>query len=71
MCSGKGKISGNVFSESMNISMFDIFVPSLKTRKQLEERVDLSKFDRDSERYVFCFFLVTRGISNNDSIVLA
>jgi ribosomal protein L33 len=36
----------------MNLSMFDRFFPSLKTRAQLEERVDMNKFDRDSERYV-------------------
>jgi hypothetical protein len=36
----------------MNLGMFDRFFPSLKTRKQLEERFDLNKFDRDSERYV-------------------
>jgi hypothetical protein len=52
LCSGKGKISGNFFFESMNLGMFDRFCPSLKTRAQLEERVDLNKFDRDSERYV-------------------
>ena len=33
--------------------MFDRFGPSLKTRAQLEERrFDLTKSDRDSERYV-------------------
>ena len=33
--------------------MFDRFVPSLKTRAQLEEgRFDLNRFDRNSERYV-------------------
>ena len=32
--------------------MFDIFCPSLKTRAQLEGRVDLNRFDRDSKRYV-------------------
>ena len=36
----------------MNLGMFDRFCPSLKTRAQLEERVDLNRFDRDSERYV-------------------
>jgi hypothetical protein len=36
----------------MNLSMFDRFFPSLKTRAQLEERVDLNKFDRNRERYV-------------------
>ena len=32
--------------------MFDRFFPSLNVRAQLEQRVDLNKFDRDSERYV-------------------
>jgi hypothetical protein len=36
----------------MNLGMFDRFCPSLKTREHLEERVDMNKFDRDSERYV-------------------
>jgi hypothetical protein len=36
----------------MNLGMFDIFCPSLKTRAQLEERVDMNKFDRNRERYV-------------------
>jgi hypothetical protein len=35
----------------MNLGMFDRFFPSLKTRAQLEERVDLNKFDRNRERY--------------------
>jgi ribosomal protein L33 len=36
----------------MNLGMFDKFYPSMKTRAQLEERVDLNKFDKDSGRYV-------------------
>jgi hypothetical protein len=52
LCSDKGKISGIFFFETMNLGMFDRFCPSLKTRAQLEERVDLNRFDRDSERYV-------------------
>jgi hypothetical protein len=32
--------------------MFDRFCPSLKTREQLEERVDLNRFYIDSEIYV-------------------
>jgi hypothetical protein len=36
----------------MNLGMFDRFCPSLKTRAQLEERVDLNKFDRNREIYV-------------------
>jgi hypothetical protein len=36
----------------MNLGMFDIFFPSLKARVQLEERVDMNKFDRNKERYV-------------------
>jgi hypothetical protein len=36
----------------MNLGMFDRLCPSLKARVQLEERVDLNKFDRTRERYV-------------------
>jgi hypothetical protein len=36
----------------MNLGMFNRSCPSLKTRAQLEERVDLNKFDRNRERYV-------------------
>jgi hypothetical protein len=36
----------------MNLSMFNIFFPSLKAREQLKERVDLSKFNGNEERYV-------------------
>ena len=36
----------------MNLSMFDRFFPSLKTREHIEERVDLNKFDRNREKYV-------------------
>jgi hypothetical protein len=36
----------------MNLGMFDRFCPSLKTRAQLEERVDLNIFYRNGERYV-------------------
>ena len=32
--------------------MLDRFCPSLKTRAQIEERVDLNKFYKHSERYV-------------------
>ena len=32
--------------------MFNRFCPSLKNREQLEERVDLNKFDRNREKYV-------------------
>jgi hypothetical protein len=38
--------------ESMNLGMFNGFYPSLKAREQLEERVDLSKANRNEERYV-------------------
>jgi hypothetical protein len=48
----KSKISGNFCFECMNLGMFDRFHPSLKSRVQLEERVDLSKFDRNEEVYV-------------------
>ena len=48
----KNKISGDFCFESMNLGMFNIFCPSLKGREQLEERVDLNKFDRNEERYV-------------------
>ena len=36
----------------MDLGMFDRFCPSLKTRAQLEEIVDLNKFDRNREKYV-------------------
>jgi hypothetical protein len=36
----------------MNIGMFDRFCSSMKTRAQLEERIDLNRFDRDSDRCV-------------------
>jgi hypothetical protein len=36
----------------MNLSMFNRFCPSLKARAQLKERVDLSKFNGNEERYV-------------------
>ena len=53
MCSGKGKISGIFYFESMNLSMFDRFCPSLKNMAQLEEgRFDMSRSDNNSERYV-------------------
>jgi hypothetical protein len=38
------------FFESMNLSMFNRFCPSMKDRVQLKERVDLSKFNE--KRYV-------------------
>jgi hypothetical protein len=37
--------------ESMNLGMIYRFCPSLKSRAQLEERVDLNKFDRNKEIY--------------------
>ena len=52
MFSDKGNISEIFYFESMNLGMFDRFCPSVKTRAQLEERVYLNRFDRDSERYV-------------------
>jgi hypothetical protein len=36
----------------MNLGVFDKFCPSLNGRAQLEERVDLNKFDRNREIYV-------------------
>jgi hypothetical protein len=36
----------------MNLGMFYKSCPSLKTRVQLQERVDLNKFDRTEEIYV-------------------
>jgi hypothetical protein len=36
----------------MNLSMFNSFCPSMKARVQLEEIVDLSKFNGNEERYV-------------------
>jgi hypothetical protein len=52
LCSSEGKISGNIFFESMNLGMFDRFCSSLKARAQLEERVDMNKFDRNREKCV-------------------
>ena len=52
MCFGKRKISEIFCFESMNLSMFNRFCPSLKVRAQLKERVDLSKFNGNEERYV-------------------
>jgi hypothetical protein len=49
----KGKIGGNFCFKSMDLGMFDKFCPSLKTRAQLDERrFDMSRSDRNSERYV-------------------
>jgi hypothetical protein len=51
--SDKGKISGILFSERMDLVMFDRFCPSLETRAQLEERrCDINRSNRNSERYV-------------------
>jgi hypothetical protein len=36
----------------MNLGMFDRFFPRLKSRVQLEERVDLNKFDKNREIYI-------------------
>ena len=36
----------------MNLGMFNRFCPSLKARAQVEERVDLSKYNRNEEIYV-------------------
>jgi hypothetical protein len=52
LCFDKSKISENFCFESMNLSMFNRFCPSLKARAYLEERVDLSKFNGNEERYV-------------------
>jgi hypothetical protein len=52
LCFDKSKISEIFCFESMNLGMFNRFCPSLKARAQLEERVDLSKANRNEERYV-------------------
>jgi len=53
LCFVKGKISGIVFSKSMDLGMFDKFCPSLKSRAQLEERrFDMNRYDNNSEIYV-------------------
>jgi hypothetical protein len=49
---GKRKICEIFCFESINLSMFNRFCPSLKARAQLEERVDLSTFNGNKERYV-------------------
>jgi hypothetical protein len=36
----------------MNLSMFNRLCPSLKARAYLEERIDLSEFKGNEERYV-------------------
>jgi hypothetical protein len=37
----------------MNLGVFDRFCPSLKTRALIDEiRFDMSRFDKNSERYV-------------------
>jgi hypothetical protein len=52
LCFGKRKISENVCFKIMNLSMFNILCLSMKARGQLKERVDLSKFNGNEERYV-------------------
>jgi hypothetical protein len=52
LCFGKSKISGKFYFKSMNLSVFNRFCPSLKAMVQQEERVDLSKANRNKERYV-------------------
>jgi hypothetical protein len=52
LCFDKSKISENFCFESMNLSMFNRFFPTLKARAQLKERIDLSKFNGNEERYV-------------------
>jgi hypothetical protein len=52
LCFGKRKISENLCFESMNLSMFNRFCPSLKAKAHLKKRVDLSKFNENEERYV-------------------
>jgi hypothetical protein len=48
----KSKVSESFCFESMNLGMFNRLCPSLKVRAQQEERVDLSKANRNEERYV-------------------
>ena len=36
----------------MNLSMFNRFCPTLQARVQLKERVELSKFNGNEEKYV-------------------
>jgi hypothetical protein len=52
LCFDKSKIGENFCFENMNLSMFNRFCPSLKAREQLKERVDLSKFNGNEERYI-------------------
>jgi hypothetical protein len=52
LCFDNRKISEIFCFESMNLSMFNRFCPSLKARAQLKERVDLSKFNGNEERYI-------------------
>jgi hypothetical protein len=50
--SGKGKVREKNYFESMNVGMFNRFCPILKVRAQLEERIDMNKFNRNRERFV-------------------
>jgi hypothetical protein len=52
LCFDKRKISENISFRSMNLGIFNRLCPSLKARAQLEERVDLSKFNGNEERCV-------------------
>jgi hypothetical protein len=51
----------------MNLGMFNRLCPSLKTRIQLKEIIDLSRGNRNEERYVLCiefFFGLISGCKN-------
>jgi hypothetical protein len=49
----RSKIIGNFCFNSMDLGMFDILYPSLKTRVSIDERrFDMSRSDKNSEKYV-------------------
>jgi hypothetical protein len=52
LCFDKRNISDLFCFESMNLSVFNIFYPSLLARSHLKEIFDRSKVNRNEERYV-------------------
>ena len=52
LCFDKSKISEIFCFKSMNLSIFNILCPSLRAREKLEDKFDLSKANRNEERYV-------------------
>jgi hypothetical protein len=49
----RSKISGIFCFDNMDLARLDRFYPNLKTRVLIDERrFDMSRFDRNSEKYV-------------------